>query len=433
MGIIKDLLNLRRYKYAPVFAFRGEYQGSSDLYSSDVVGSIAHAIGSNLGKLTPQVVRKDFSGLKVKEDYLTRLLSLRWSAEITPFDGLYKMASDLVYKSNAFAVVFYTADFAKVQSIVPVTARSFRIWEDEEAGVIYFRFVWDYDGKEYTLPYQSVIHLKSRYNKKRFLGTEPDAQLKTTLELLDTTGENLRNTVRNSANLKGYLQYKNLSNEADLKQKVREFQDAYMTAENDGGIAGLDSTMEFHEVTQKTPIIPVTQSQFLRENIYRYYNLNEKILNGSYTESEWNAFYEAVIEPIAIQLSLEFTFKLLSERERGFGNKIIFTANRLQYATLQTRVNLGALLFDRGIITINEYREMMYFEPIEDGDVRMVSLNYVKADEQSIYQIGEDGNDGAGADTAGGEDAGNGNEDAAAAQNRKKAIMLYIQAAKTRG
>lgn len=417
MGIIRDLLNLRRYKYAPIFAFRGEYQGKSDLYESDVVGSIAHCIGSNLGKLTPQVIRRDGSGLTVKDDYLARLLSLRWSPEITPFDGLYKMASDLVYKSNAFAVVFYTPDFTRVQSIVPVTVRSFRIWEDEAAGVILFRFVWDYDGKEYTLPYQSVIHIKARYDRKRFIGTPPDAQLKTTLELLDTTGESLRNAVKNSANLKGYLKYNNFADDEELRQKVKEFQDAYMGVDNDGGIAGLDSSMEFHEISQKSNAIPVTQSQFLRENVYRYYNINEKILNASYTESDWNAFYEATIEPIAIQLSLEFTFKLLSERERGFGNKIIFTANRLQYATLQTRVNLGAQLFDRGIITINEYREMMYFEPIEDGDVRMVSLNYVKADEQSIYQIGED----TGGDSAAGE-----SPDAAAGARIKQKANAFI-------
>lgn len=96
-----------------------------------------------------------------------------------------------------------------------------------------------------------------------------------------------------------------------------------------------------------------------------------------------------MIEPIALQLSLEFTFKLLTERERGFGNKIIFTSNRLQYATLQTRATIGSTLYDRGIITINEYRELMYYEPIEDGDVRMVSLNYVKADDQSLYQTGQ--------------------------------------------
>ena len=420
MGLIKDLLNLRRYKYAPIFAFRGEYQGSSDLYESDVIGSIANCIASNLGKLTPQVIRRDAAGLTIKDDYLAKLLSLRWSQEITPFDGLYKMGSDLVYKSNSFAVIFYNADFTRVQSIVPVTVKSFRIWEEDNN--IFFRFVWDYDGKEYTLPYQSVIHLKARYDRKRFIGTSPESQLKTTLELLDTTGESLRNAVNNSANLKGYLKYNNFADDDELKQKVREFQEAYMSAANDGGIAGLDNSMEFHEITQHTNAIPVTQSAFLRENLYRYYNVNEKILNSTYNESEWNAFYEAVIEPIALQLSLEFTYKLLSERERGFGNKIIFTANRLQYATLQTRVNLGSQLFDRGIITINEYRELMYYEPIEDGDVRMVSLNYVKADEQSIYQIGEDAAAGSGEDPAAGD-----------AQNKLQAIALYIPTRKNAG
>ena len=420
MGLIKDLLNLRRYKYAPIFAFRGEYQGSSDLYESDVIGSIANCIASNLGKLTPQVIRRDAAGLTIKDDYLAKLLSLRWSPEITPFDGLYKMASDLVYKSNAFAVVFYNADFTRVQSIVPVTVKSFRIWEEENN--IFFRFVWDYNGEEYTLPYQSVIHLKARYDRKRFIGTSPESQLKSTLELLDTTGESLRNAVNNSANLKGYLKYNNFADEDELKQKVRDFQEAYMSAANDGGIAGLDNSMEFHEITQHTNAIPVTQSAFLRENLYRYYNVNEKILNSTYNESEWNAFYEAVIEPIALQLSLEFTYKLLSERERSFGNKIIFTANRLQYATLQTRVNLGSQLFDRGIITINEYRELMYYEPIEDGDVRMVSLNYVKADEQSIYQIGEDAAAGSGEDPAAGD-----------AQNKLQAIALYIPTRKNAG
>ena len=402
----------------PIFAFRGEHQGSSDLHDSDVVGSIAHCLGQNLGKLTPQVIRKDASGLTVKDDYLTRILSLRWSQEITPFDGLYKIASDLVYKSNAFAVIFYTPDFSKVQSIVPVTVRNFRIWEDGEDGTIYFRFIWDYDGKEYTLPYNSVLHIKSRYNKKRFIGTAPDTQLKSTLELLDATGESLRNTVKKSANLKGYLKYNNFADDDELKKKVIAFQEAYMNASNDGGIAGLDNSMEFHEIAQSSNVIPVAQSQFLRDNIYRYYNVNEKILNSTYSESEWNAFYEAVIEPIALQLSLEFTFKLLSERERGFGNKIIFTANRLQYATLQTRVNVGSQLFDRGILTINEYRELMYYEPVEGGDVRMVSLNYVKADEQSIYQIGED----AAKDTDTSEDT------AAAAdrtKNKKQLIAFY--------
>ena len=389
MGLIRDLLNLRRAKFAPFVALTGDYQANGNLADSDIVGAIANVIASNVGKLQPQIVRRTDDGLSVRNDSLSRLLSLRWSPEIDTYSALYRMASDLVYHSNAYAVIFYTPDFTRVQSIVPVTASNVRIWESEN-GVILFRFRWEYDGKDYTLPYQSVIHIKARYDKKRFMGTAPDGQLKNTLELLDMTGEALRSTVRNTANLKGYLKYTNFIDDDELKTKVKEFQDAYMSVNNSGGIAGLDNSMEFHEIAQKTPTIPVVQSQFLRENIYRYYGVNEKILTSTFTEAEWNSFYENVIEPISIQMSLEFTFKLLTERERGFGNKVIFTANRLQYATLQTRMTIGGALYDRGIITINELRELMYYEPIEGGDVRMISLNYVNTDDQSLYQVGKD-------------------------------------------
>lgn len=389
MGLIRDLINLRCAKYSPFFALRGDYQANGNLADSDIVGAIANAIASNVGKLQPQIVRRTDDGLSVRNDYLSRILSLRWSPELDTYSALYRMASDLVYHSNAYAVIFYTPDFLRVQSIAPVTASNVQIWEDEN-GVLLFRFRWDYDGKFYTLPYQNVIHIRSRFDRKRFMGTAPDGQLKNTLELIDTTGEALRAAVRNSANLKGYLKYNNFIDDDELKQKVKDFQDAYMSASNDGGIAGLDNSMEFHEISQKTPNIPVLQSQYFRDNVYRYYGVNEKILTSTFTEAEWNSFYENVIEPISIQLSLEFTFKLLSERERGFGNKVIFTANRLQYATLQTRMTIGGGLFDRGIITINEFRELMYYEPIEGGDVRMISLNYVKTGDQSLYQVGKD-------------------------------------------
>lgn len=389
MGLIRDLFNLRRAKYSPFFALRGDYQANGNLADSDIVGAIANAIASNVGKLQPQIVRRTDAGLTVRNDYLSRILSLRWSPETDAYSALYRMASDLVYHSNAYAVIFYTPDFMRVQSIVPVAVSNVQIWEDEN-GVLLFRFRWEYDGKFYTLPYMNVIHVKSRFDKRRFMGTAPDGQLKNTLELIDTTGEALRSAVRNSANLKGYLKYNNFIDDDELKKKVREFQDAYMSAANDGGIAGLDNSMEFHDINQKTPNIPVIQSQYLRDNVYRYYGVNEKILTSTFSEAEWNSFYENVIEPISIQLSLEFTYKLLSERERGFGNKIIFTANRLQYATLQTRMTIGGGLYDRGIITINEFRELMYYEPIEGGDVRMISLNYVKTGDQSLYQVGKD-------------------------------------------
>lgn len=372
---------------------RSEYAPSGALRDNEIVGAIANAIAVNVGKLSPQVIRKDAKGVTIKNDYLSKLLNIRPCPEASTYDFLYRVGSDLVNASNFFAIIFYNADFTRIERVQPVTVRDHRIFEDE-SGVIYFNFVWDYDRKEYTVPYQFVIHIKSRYNKKRFLGTPPDAQLKSSTDLLEITYNGIKSVINNSASLRGYLKYNNFIDDDELKEKVKEFQEAYMSAENEGGLAGLDNSMDFKEITQQPRPIPTAQVAFFRDNIYRYYGVNEKILTSTFTEAEWNSFYEAVIEPIAIQLSLEFTFKIFTDRERGCGNKIIFTANRLQYATLQTRSSIGKDLFDRGIITINEYRELMYLPQIDDGDVRMISLNYVKTDDQTLYQTGKE--DGAG-------------------------------------
>ena len=369
------------------FSGRSESVYFGSLRENEIVGAIANAVASNVAKLTPQVIRKTAAGTTIKNDKLSRLLEIRPNAENSTYDFLYKMASDLIYTSNAFAVVFFNDDCSEITSIQPITVTSHRIFEVD--GVLYFKFIWEYDKKSYTVPYQFVIHLKSRYNRKRFLGTPPDAELQNSTELLNVTYSGIKNVIRNSASLRGYLKYNNFIDEKELRQKVSEFQSAYMSSDNEGGIAGLDNTIDFHEITQKPPAIPITQVNFFRENIYRYYGVNEKILNSTYTEAEWNSFYEGVIEPIAIQLSLEFTYKLFTEGERSFGNKIVFTTNRLQYATLQTRNAVAKDLFDRGIISINEYREFMYLPQTEDGDVRMISLNYVKVDEQTEYQIGK--------------------------------------------
>ncbi len=360
------------------------------LRDNDIVGAVADAIGKNVGKLQPQVIRRDEKGMVIKNDGLSRILTLRPCPELSTYDFLYRIAADLIYTSNSFSVIFYNNDFTKVESIQPVTAKSYRIFEDKNRNIL-FRFRWDYDGETYTVPYQNVIHIKARLNKKRFMGTAPDTELKRSLDLIETSGETIKNIVRNSNSLAGYLKYNNLADDKELKAKAREFKEAYLNAENAGGVAAIDNAYDFKEIKSNSGVIPTNQIAFLRDNIYRYYGVNEKVLTSTLSEQEWVSFYENVIEPIAIQLSYEFTFKLLTQREIGYGNKITFAANLLQYANLQTRNAIAGYMLDRGAMTINEYRELMYYGPVEGGDVRLVSLNYVKADDQSLYQVGESG------------------------------------------
>ena len=68
-----------------------------------------------------------------------------------------------------------------------------------------------------------------------------------------------------------------------------------------------------------------------------------------------------------MQLSGEYTRKLFSRRERGFGNKIIFESSNLTFASMQTKLNLVQYV-DRGILSPNEVREILNLAPRDGGD-----------------------------------------------------------------
>jgi phage portal protein BeeE len=160
-------------------------------------------------------------------------------------------------------------------------------------------------------------------------------------------------------------------------------------------VAALDSKSDYIPLNNTPTVINYAQMQELRNNVYRYFGVNEDIVMSKYTEAQWNAFYESVIEPIAIQLSLEYTAKLFTDRERGFGSEVVFEANRLQYASVASKLAVIEKLGDRGLLTLNEARDIFNLPALEDGDKRLVSLNYVNADKADQYQLGDKAGKGA--------------------------------------
>jgi hypothetical protein len=123
------------------------------------------------------------------------------------------------------------------------------------------------------------------------------------------------------------------------------------------------------------------------QRVFNYFGVNDKIVQNSYDEDGWNAFYSSVIEPIAIQLSDAFTQMVFSAKERAFDNKIVFSANRLTFASNTTKTNMARDLIPLGLFTINEMRDIMELEPVEGGDVRYTTLNIINADIADEYQL----------------------------------------------
>jgi len=139
-------------------------------------------------------------------------------------------------------------------------------------------------------------------------------------------------------------------------------------------------------ITTSAATVDTAQLQAVQNQIYAYLNISEKIVTGNYTEDEFAAFYESIIEPLALQMSLEFTRKIFTPRERAFKREIIFGGERLEFASAKTRISLLRELLPYGILTINESRKILSLPELPDGDKRLQSLNYVNAAKAELYQ-----------------------------------------------
>jgi hypothetical protein len=116
--------------------------------------------------------------------------------------------------------------------------------------------------------------------------------------------------------------------------------------------------------------------------------VNEKIITSQVYGDEWEAFYESCLEGFLLALGLELTNKIFTERERGFGNEVIFESNRMAYMSIKDKLALVAMV-DRGAMTPNEWRMSLNMAPIEGGDVPIRRLDTVPTDTNST---GTEGN-----------------------------------------
>ena len=128
--------------------------------------------------------------------------------------------------------------------------------------------------------------------------------------------------------------------------------------------------------------------KLIKDNVFDYFGMNEDVLTNKAFGDSWSAFYEGAIEPFAIQFSEVMTKMLFTFREQTQGSRVMATANRLQYMSNNDKLNVSAQLLDRGIMSINDVRDIWNLPPVEGGDERIIRGEYYNANEK----ISEEGN-----------------------------------------
>ena len=328
--------------------YKGEYKDDPDVIKC------VDTIARNGAKMHPRHIRNFSNKMENVKGDLYKLLAKQPNELQDAYKFYYQIIYNLMMFNDSIVYIQRDKETNKVIGLYPLDFTETKLYEFENKLWVKFKFG---RSKERYVPYDSCIHLTRFVSKDGLFGGSNKPIIKA-LSIKHIVDEGIVNAIRTTQSIKGVIK----STKAMLKpEDVKKMRDQFVkdfvdNNNNKSGIGGLDATTDFVPVKIEPTTASDSQVKSINEAILSYFGINENIIQSKYSEDEWNAFYESVLEPIGLQMSLQFSNKLFTPTEKNFGNEIIFESNALQYASNTTKIQL--LRYANNIMTQNELREV---------------------------------------------------------------------------
>lgn len=358
---------------APIFS---SFQGS--IYEMELTRSIIHAKAKHTAKLSPHI-----EGNAYKE--LANTLKFKPNEFQSTYDFLYRLRTLYEVDTYAFIIPLMSDDNLSIKGFYPLKAEQVEIMEYN--GVVFLKYSF-LDGTKAAIEYDRVgVLSKMNYNEE-FLG-DGNGVLNETLSLLDVQKQGVQDAIKQSARIDFMARLGGTVRPEDIERERKNFTQANLSRDNKSGVMMFDQKyIEVKQIEHKSYIPDEKQMSYVKNNLFSYFGINEDILQNKYNEDIWNAFYEGEIEPFAVQLSLAMTNMLFTSKEKAYNNYVHFSANRLQYASNKTKLDVSQTLFDRGIFGTHEVADIWNM-PKTGENKRYIRKEYAEMDrlDENITQI----------------------------------------------
>lgn len=347
--------------YEPVFR---NYYGS--IYESDLVRSAIEAKARHISKLKVEMQGEAQAALKARMKHAPN----PW---MTWPQFLARCSTILDCTNNLFICPVQNELYETI-GFFPVLPENVKLIEDKN-GKLWLRYTFQ-NNEHGVIEFERCAYLNKHQYKSDFFG-DSNRALNRTLDMIAINDQAIKEAVQNSASYRFMAQVSNFTSPSDMALERQRFSRENLSAEAGGGLLLFPNTYKDIRQISSTPFtVDPEEVKQINENVYNYFGVNEKVMQGSADSDELDAFFNSSVEPFAIALSEALSRAIYTERERSFGNHVFVNSNRLQYMTQSEKVSLARELGDRGILTINEIRELFNYGPIDGGDIAYIRGEY---------------------------------------------------------
>ena len=348
--------------YKPVFS-----GFSGGVYEMSQTRAAIHANANHRSKLQIDIVGDTYKDLAA-------ILKNKPNPYQTTSQFLYKISTILDCENTCILIPLYDANYPdNIVGIYPVHASSASLVNHD--GVLYLQYIQQ--RKKKAIEYDRCgILTKMSYNNEIF--GDANTALKPTMDLAQIHTQSITEAVKSSATIRFLVRLSNTFREDDINKARDRFISDNLTSKSGGVLIADNKFADIKQLDSKPIIVDDKQMALIDNNVHDYFGVNRKILQNTYNSAEWSAYYEGNIETFAIQLSQVLTSMLFTHDDIARGCMVYLSANRLQYASNEEKINIVSTLFDRGLLTTNQGLDIFCLPPVEDGgDKRYIRKDYI--------------------------------------------------------
>ena len=345
---------------------------TGDIYESELVRASINALATHISKLNVQT----FGAAKPA---LQRKLA-HGPNEFQTWSQFLARAATIYYNANTLFITPVWDEYGEISGIfTPVPERCEIV---QFNNVPYLRYEFSRGQKAAVELEFCGIMTRMQY-KNDFFG-ESNRALIPTMDLIKIHDQGIKEGVQSAATYRFMAKLNNFSKAEDLANERKRFTKENLASDvgNNGLLLFPNTYTDIKQIESKPFTVDADQMKEIRDSVFEYFGVNEDVLQNKFDSDTWAAFYEGAIEPWAIQFSEVLTKMLFTFREQSQGNYVMATANRIQYMSNADKLNVSAQLLDRGLISLNEAREIWNLPPVDGGEARIIRGEYYNANEK---------------------------------------------------
>lgn len=376
---------------------------SENIYESESILNPIDRIATEVSKAKIRSIVEKDTQIKIQDDDISRLFAFHPNPLQTTSDFLNCLVWMRAKYNNVFVYPQFTwvtdklgQKHKKFEAFWILKPIEFEVGTDESGNVWEIKFILT-TGEEYILPYADIIHLKWRRGTNLFKGGGNDfgfpemGDITKSVNAMNATVEGLPKAIASALQVKGVYNIKSLLERSRMEEQRKNFEAHILDSQM--GMVVTDLGGDFTPVNMQSPVIAEGLVKFMKSGITQRFGVSEAILDGDYTADQYDAFFKMCVEPFMTDFEQEMSEKCFTKREKEIGHKIRGYFNTLRYMSVAQKQEMAKIAFNTALMDINGVLDMFGLDPIEGGDRRLQSLNYVNAQTVDQYQADRIGSD----------------------------------------